>query len=145
MEEEGPGKRDIHVHARAREGQRGQIQRIHNLHASYDPLHFTLLHPRGEPGWHPTISLGPAAVRDGGVANLVDVEAGAGGGGDGIDPAGADSDDDGVVGHAANGRGKQQFISAKQYYAYFMHDREPQVRAGRHTEWAGAPCCDGAV
>ena len=29
----------------------GRLQRLSDLHASYDPLHFVLFHPHGEPGW----------------------------------------------------------------------------------------------
>jgi len=34
------------VHAR-----NGGLWRINDLHPAYDPLHFMLFHPHGEPGW----------------------------------------------------------------------------------------------
>ena len=34
----------------------GGLQRISNLHPSYSSLHYVLLFPHGEDGWHPTIS-----------------------------------------------------------------------------------------
>jgi len=40
------GPRDIVVSARG-----GDLQRVSELHAGYDPLHYVLLFPRGEPGW----------------------------------------------------------------------------------------------
>ena len=35
----------------------GNLRRISNLHPLYSPLHYVLLFPCGEPGWHPTIPL----------------------------------------------------------------------------------------
>jgi hypothetical protein len=29
----------------------GELWRINDLHPAYDPLHFVLFHPHGEPGW----------------------------------------------------------------------------------------------
>ena len=43
--------RDIVVRVR---GDRPGLQRISEFHAAFDPLHFVLLFPRGELGWHPT-------------------------------------------------------------------------------------------
>ncbi|XP_038075107.1 uncharacterized protein LOC119742920 [Patiria miniata] len=45
--EEPAGKRDIVLTHRD-----GQLQRIHETHRSYDPLHYVLLFPHGEDGWH---------------------------------------------------------------------------------------------
>jgi hypothetical protein len=84
------------------------LVRISELHPAYDPLHFVLLHPRGEPGWQPNIMGAPAQPRGGnrgGVAAMVDIEANRG---------------------AAND-GRTKPITPLQYYAYFMHDREPEV------------------
>ncbi len=36
------------MHARS-----GGLWRISDLHPAYDPLHFVLFHPHGEPGWQP--------------------------------------------------------------------------------------------
>ncbi|CAB5190397.1 unnamed protein product [Rhizophagus irregularis] len=35
----------------------GGLQKISELHPSYDPLHYVLLFPRGDNGWHPDIPL----------------------------------------------------------------------------------------
>lgn len=43
--------RDIVVHLTAPEGGR-VLQRLTELNGAYDSLHFVLLAPRGEPGWH---------------------------------------------------------------------------------------------
>src|SRR5436305_639377 len=42
---ESIGKRDIILHARD-----GKLQRIHETHRLYDPLHYVIIHPTGEPG-----------------------------------------------------------------------------------------------
>ena len=41
----------------------GDLQRISELHPSYDPLHYVLLFPRGDDGWHENISLTRSNVR----------------------------------------------------------------------------------
>ena len=90
-----------HIRVRARDvgNSTGRyMSAISDLHAAYDPLHFVLLHPRGEPGWHTSIR---KAATGGGTATG---EGGAAGTGDGED----------------NGRN----ITALQYAAFFMHDRE---------------------
>ena len=35
----------------------GSIQRISEIHRAYTPLHYVLMFPRGEDGWHPNISI----------------------------------------------------------------------------------------
>ncbi len=42
---EGSNPRDIRVQARG-----GGLWRISDAHYAYDPLHFVLFHPHGEPG-----------------------------------------------------------------------------------------------
>ena len=42
--DEHPGNCDIILH-----GKDGRLQRINETHQSYDPLHYVLIHPRGEP------------------------------------------------------------------------------------------------
>jgi hypothetical protein len=37
----------------------GNPQYINELNAAYDPLHFVLLHPMGEPGYHKKLRAGP--------------------------------------------------------------------------------------
>ncbi len=51
---------DIRVRARG-----GGLWRISDAHCAYDPLHFVLFHPHGEPGWHPNITSATLAVMDG--------------------------------------------------------------------------------
>jgi hypothetical protein len=57
---EGSNPRDIKVRARG-----GGLWRISDAHCAYDPLHFVLFHPHGEPGWHPNIIGATPAVVDG--------------------------------------------------------------------------------
>ena len=35
----------------------GNIQRISEIHCTYTPLHYVLMFPRGEDGWHPNIPI----------------------------------------------------------------------------------------
>jgi len=39
------------------------LQRISELHPSYDPLHYVLLFPKGDDGWHKDIPLLESKVR----------------------------------------------------------------------------------
>jgi len=57
---EGSNPRNIRVRARG-----GGLWRISDAHFAYDPLHFVLFHPHGEPGWHPNIIGVTFAVVDG--------------------------------------------------------------------------------
>ena len=41
----------------------GGLQKISELHPSYDPLQYVLLFPRGDDGWHENISLTRSNVR----------------------------------------------------------------------------------
>ncbi len=56
---EGSNPRDIRVRARG-----GGLWRISDAHCVYDPLHFVLFHPHGEPGWHPNITGDTPAIVD---------------------------------------------------------------------------------
>jgi hypothetical protein len=56
---EGSNPRDIRVRARG-----GGLWRINDAHFAYDPLHFVLFHPHGEPDWHPNIIGATPAVVD---------------------------------------------------------------------------------
>jgi len=51
-QEAEPSNRDIIIYK-----QNGDLQRISQIHQSYNPLHYVLLFPHGEPGWHPDISM----------------------------------------------------------------------------------------
>lgn len=50
--EVGPSNRDILLRLRG-----GGLQRISELYPSYDPLHYVLLFPGGDDGWHIDIPL----------------------------------------------------------------------------------------
>jgi len=41
----------------------GALQRISEIHPSYAPLHYVLMFPRGENGWHPNISTYNESIR----------------------------------------------------------------------------------
>jgi len=56
----GSNPRNIKVQAKG-----GGLWRISDAHCAYDPLHFVLFHPHGEPGWHPNISGATLTVVDG--------------------------------------------------------------------------------
>lgn len=57
--------RDIVVQMRG-----GDLCHIKETHAAYDPLHFVLMFPHGDPGWHiniprqPRPAAGPAQAED---------------------------------------------------------------------------------
>jgi hypothetical protein len=42
----------------------GSLQKIFELHPSYDSLHYVLLFPRGDNGWHPDIPLLGSRIRE---------------------------------------------------------------------------------
>ncbi len=52
--------RNIKVRARG-----GRLWRSSDAHYAYDPLHFVLFHPHGEPDWHPNIIGATPAIVDG--------------------------------------------------------------------------------
>jgi len=125
--------RDIRVWARG-----GGLWRISDAHCAYDPLHFVLFHPHGEPGWHPNITGVTLAVVDGlssedeqqqpsedeqqpDVKSPVDPGRGGGRGkGRGMGHGRGRGRGRGV----AVGRIARKVI-AREYVAYFMHDRNP--------------------
>ncbi|CAG8599584.1 20041_t:CDS:2 [Cetraspora pellucida] len=51
-QEPEPLQRDIVLHLRE-----GRFQQISELHHAYEPLHYVLMFPRGDDGWHPYIPL----------------------------------------------------------------------------------------
>jgi hypothetical protein len=53
-----PSNRDILLSKRE-----GSLQKISELHPSYDPLHYVLLFPRGDDGWHTNIPLIGSKIR----------------------------------------------------------------------------------
>ena len=54
-----PSNRDILLRLR-----HGGFQRISEVHPSYDPLHYVLLFPKGDDGWHVDIPLEGSAKRE---------------------------------------------------------------------------------
>src|SRR3990170_7150158 len=54
-----PSNRDILLRLRD-----GGLQKISECHPSYDPLHYILLFPNGDDGWHLDISLAETAKRE---------------------------------------------------------------------------------
>jgi hypothetical protein len=57
---EGSNPQDIRVRVRGR-----GLWRISDAHCAYDPLHFVLFHPHGEPGWHADITGATPMIMDG--------------------------------------------------------------------------------
>ena len=49
---------------------KGGIQRISEIHRAYTPLHYVLMFPRGEDGWHPNIPHNDEVFDDEGEANI---------------------------------------------------------------------------
>jgi hypothetical protein len=94
-----------------------ELWRISDLHPAYDPLHFVLFHPHGEPGWQPYMP--HAAVAP-------------------INPPQPPQDDDSEevddVEHVATDAGPAQpaqrkKITAREWACYHMHDRNPTSHA----------------
>ncbi len=125
--------RDIRVRARG-----GGLWRINDAHCAYDPLHFVMFHPHGEPGWHPNITSATPAVMDGlssedeqqqpsedeeqpDVEPVVDPRRGGGRGrGRGRGRG---------QGRGATARRIAHKVTAREYAAYFMHDRNPPTNS----------------
>jgi hypothetical protein len=124
---------DIKVRARD-EG----LWRINDAHYVYDPLHFVMFHPHGEPDWHPHITSTTPTVVDGlsskdeqqqpsedeqqfDVEPTVDLGRGGGRG----------------RGHGrGRGRGRgvvarriAHKVTAREYVTYFMHDRNLPINS----------------
>jgi len=115
----------------------GGLWRISDLHPAYDPLHFVLFHPHGEPGWQPNM---PHAIitlvhrqatsgeEEGDVGHVVaDAE-----------PAQLAQDDgseeEGDAEHVVVDVGPTQLaqckkITAQEWACYHMHDRNPASHA----------------
>ncbi len=102
----------------------GGLWRISNAHCAYDPLHFVLFHPHGEPGWHPNITGVTPVVVDG--LSFDDEQ----------QPNAEPVMDPGRGGGRGRGRGTgrgrgaaarriARKVIAREYATYFMHDRNP--------------------
>ncbi len=89
----------------------GGLWRISDLHPAYNPLHFVLFHPHGEPGWQPGM---PHAI---------------------VAPAQDDgSEEEGDAEHVAANAGPAQLaqskkITTREWACYHMHDRNPTSHA----------------
>jgi hypothetical protein len=89
----------------------GELWRISDLHPAYDPLHFVLFHPHGEPGWQPDM---PHAA----VAPISPPQL----------PQDDGNEEEGDVEHVAADAGPAQpsqrkKITAREWACYHMHDR----------------------
>ena len=78
----------------------GGLQHISELHRAYAPLHYVLLFPRGEDGWHPTIP-----IRDETQPYFLDVE------------EQHEIDEDSIK--------PQRHVTMMQYYAYWLQVGRP--------------------
>jgi len=130
---------DIKVQARG-EG----LWRISDAHYAYDPLHFVLFHPHGEPGWHPNITSTTLAVVDG--LSFEDEQQQPSE--DEQQPDAEPIVDPGRGGSRGKGRGRgrgkgrgrgrgrgviaggiARKVTSREYMAYFMHDHNPPTNS----------------
>jgi hypothetical protein len=115
----------------------GELWTISDLHPAYDPLHFVLFHPHGEPGWQPDMPHAVVAlVHRRAVGN--EEEGDAGHVATDAEPAQPAHDDgneeEGDVEHVAVDAGPAQLaqrkkITAWEWACYHMHDRNPTSHA----------------
>ncbi len=115
----------------------GGLWRISDLHPAYNPLHFVLFHPHGEPDWQPGMphaAVAPVRRRatggeEEGDAGHVIVDA------EPAQPAQDDgSEEEGDAEHVAADAGLAQLaqrkkITAREWACYHMHDRNPTSHA----------------
>jgi len=107
------------------------------LHPAYDPLHFVLFHPHGEPGWQPGMPHAfVAPVRRRAVGGEEEGDAGhVAANAEPTQLAQVDgSEEEGDVEHvAADARPAQpaqsKKITAREWACYHMHDRNPTSHA----------------
>lgn len=106
--EEASAPRDVLVVTK-----NGGLQRINELNACYDPLHYVLLFPCGETGWHPNLQLQ--------VANA------------NADMGDADREEDDDDEEREGGRHANTRLTARMFYAYMLQKRPGQylIHAGR--------------
>ncbi|EIW71217.1 hypothetical protein TREMEDRAFT_27051 [Tremella mesenterica DSM 1558] len=104
--EPSPG-RHIQVYLRG-----GGVRNISELHSAYLPLHFTLIYPHGEPGWHPRIPLAGQPLGD-------DDEIG-----EGEDIEDGNAGDGGLVAEVRRyGRGGSKRVTQAQFATYYLFKR----------------------
>jgi len=124
--------RDIRVRVRD-----GGLWKISDLHPAYDPLHFVLFHPHGEPSWQPGMPHAAVALvrrwaaggeEEGDVGHVAED----------AEPTQLAQDDgskeEGDVEHVATDAGPTQpaqhkKITAREWACYHMHNRNPASHA----------------
>lgn len=113
-DEQPTAGRDIILHLRNSAG----LQRMSELHSSFMPLHFTLMFPFGEPGWHPDIPLAgqPLPGRNGVQVGDEEVAQGE----DGNNGA---QDDPSAALARRTGRGGSKRATQVQFASYYMFKR----------------------
>ncbi|EIW69730.1 hypothetical protein TREMEDRAFT_61492 [Tremella mesenterica DSM 1558] len=90
----------------------GGVRNISELHSAYLPLHFTLIYPHGEPGWHPRIPLAGQPLGD-------DDEIG-----EGEDIEDGNAGDGGLVAEVRHyGRGGSKRVTQAQFATYYLFKR----------------------
>jgi len=117
------------------------LWRISDAHYAYDPLHFALFHPHGEPGWHPNITGATPAVVDGLSSEDEQQQPSE----DEQQPDAEPAVDQGRGGGRGKGRGRgrgrgkgrsrgavvghiARKVTTRDHAAYFMHDRNPPTK-----------------
>jgi hypothetical protein len=108
-----------------------------DLHPAYDPLHFVLFHPHGEPGWQPSMPHAPVAPVRWRVATIEE-EGDAGHVVADVEPTQPaqyyGSEEEGDVEHDATDARPTQLaqrkkITAREWACYHIHDRNPASHA----------------
>lgn len=126
------GPRDIILRARG-----GHLQRISDTHPAYTPLHYVLLFPYGEDGWHPDLQMTRAATRPG-LNEIAD-----------SDYTSTDEEDEEGNGHGSRRhRSGAKRLTQTLYYGFQLQVRDDQystlLRGGRLLQqyivdaWASA-------
>jgi hypothetical protein len=125
----GSNPQDIRVQARG-----GGLWNISDAHYAYDPLHFILFHPHGKLGWHPNI-IGATPIIEDGLSSEDEQQHPSE---DEQQPDVKLTMDPGRGGGRGRGRGQSRGatarriarkVTAKEYAAYFMHDRNPPTNS----------------
>ncbi len=113
------------------------LWRINDLHPTYDPLHFVLFHPHGEPGWQPGMPNAVVApVRRRATGGEEEGDAGhVAANAEPAQPAQDDgSEEEGDAKHVAADAGLTQLaqrkkITTREWACYHMHDSNPTSHA----------------
>jgi len=89
-----------------------RLQRVSELHSSFLPLRFPLLHPHGEPGWHPDIPFS-TSISAGNASHI-----------NGHNPD---------TPSTQRGKGGSTRVSQAQWYSYYLHERPEQFSLLHHA------------